>query len=379
VKTKPPPTTWHVYYATRGCAGAYIHALLEASRQASLPARAFVSAAYRYPRRNVSRVFFWLTDWRPGKARVWKLLRGVELLLGYVLIALAAAIRRPRIQLHYTDNLPMTWWFYRLCRLARLEVWVTCHDVSQPGEPLKKHRRRILASADKLVIHSRGAQTSLEHHLGKEVAGRIVRYPFPFASYDAILSARRTRAASRTLEQLLGDGPRRYFLFAGVLRKRKGLEDLLDAWDRCDLAGKATLVLAGKWSFCVDQALKDRAARTPNCRLLDRFLTNEEFTTFVSRAWYLVLPYQDYAHSSVLISAARHGAAAIVSDIELFREYLGDYEMMFPAGDVQALARKLQEAAGAQGRIVEQHRSLLRRAVEDSDRHLVRRLGSEAA
>jgi glycosyltransferase involved in cell wall biosynthesis len=369
-------TTWHVYYGARGCAGAYVDALLTASRDAHLPARAFVSAAYAYPRRDVTRAFFWLTDRTERRGRALKLLRGLELLIGYIAIALAAAVRRPRIQLHYTDNLPMTWWFYRLCRWAGLEVWVTCHDVDAPGEPLKPHRRRILATADRLVIHSRGAAEALIRHLGPDVTRRIVRYPFPFASYDSILDSRKVDRARHTLDELLAGCPGRYFLFAGVLRKRKGLETLLDAWDRCDLADKATLVLAGKWSFCVPDQLKRRAEATANCRILPRFLTNEEFTHFLARAWYVVLPYLDYAHSSVLISAANHGAACIVSDIELFTEYLPDYEMTFPAGDAEALADLLARAACLEPSKVEAHRRILRQAVGRSQQALVQRLAN---
>jgi glycosyltransferase involved in cell wall biosynthesis len=353
--------------------------LLQASRQAGLRCRAFVSAAYRYPRKDVTRSFFWLTDRKPGRTGAIKLLRGMELLFAYLWIALAAAFRRPRIQLHYTDNLPMTWWFYRLCRLARLEVWVTCHDVDAPGQPLPRRRRAILAGADRLVLHSQGARQALARHFGPEVQERIVRYPFPFASYDAILDAGRSQQAREVLDSLLAGGPRRYFLFTGVLRKRKGLVTLLDAWEHCDLSPDATLVIAGKWSFCIDEALKARVADTPNCKLLPRFLTNEEFTHFVSNAWYLVLPYLDYAHSSVLVSAARHGAAAIVSDITLFDEYLPGYEMTFPAGDANALARLLTRAAGFDPGRVEAHRRILQQAVEAGDRVLVQSLRAEAA
>jgi glycosyltransferase involved in cell wall biosynthesis len=374
VNPEPRKTTWHVYYGARGCAGAYVDALLRASRDAGVPARAFVSAAYPYPRRDVTRAFFWITDRTEHRGPSLKLLRAFELLIGYVAIVLAAALRRPRIQLHYTDNLPLTWWFYRLCRLARLEVWVTCHDVNAPGQRLKPHRRRILATADRLVIHSRSAADALIRHLGPDVTCRIIRYPFPFASYSSILDSRRRDQARHTLDELLTQCHGRYFLFAGVLRKRKGLATLLDAWDRCDLSGQATLVLAGKWSFCVPDQLKRRAERTGNCRILPRFLSNEEFTHFVSNAWYVVLPYLDYAHSSVLISAAKQGAACIVSDIELFTEYLPDYEMTFPAGDAEALADLLTRAASLDSERVEAHRRTLSQAVARSEENLVQRL-----
>jgi len=85
---------------------------------------------------------------------------------------------------------------------------------------------------------------------------------------------------------------------------------------------------------------------------------------------FIVMPYLDYAHSSILISCARHGGAVIVSDIDLFRDFLPDYDLTCSPGDVDSLVRVLDASLCLQEADVNEKRRLLLSRVEQFDKEL---------
>ncbi|MGH8015919.1 MAG: hypothetical protein ACREBV_06990, partial [Candidatus Zixiibacteriota bacterium] len=97
--------TWHIYYGTKGTAGAYIDALLRASSIAGIDAAAFVSANYRFRYGILSKCFFPLTDFTEKRNIFVLLLRGLELSLAYLYVLILAAIRRPIVVIHLIDDL----------------------------------------------------------------------------------------------------------------------------------------------------------------------------------------------------------------------------------------------------------------------------------
>ena len=363
---------WNVYYATRGTSGAYVHALNGACVEAGVPVRSFVSARYRFKTAGVSGVFFPLTDCTNRRNPAILALRWLELLGGYLLVALLAAFRRPVINLHLVDDFAPTWWFFRLCRGLGLRVWVTCHDVIYPGQEIHPRRRRIVEQADRLIVHNHNARQGLVRYFDRADDRRIVDFAYPYSSYDSILSEPQRRQGDATLRRLLaGVEDRPFFLFAGILRHRKGIGLLIEAWKKARCRHDVTLVLAGKWDASASPEVRQAAADLPNTRILDRYLTDGEFTQFVARARFVLLPYLDYGHSAVLVSAARHGSAVICSDIDLFRESMGDYDLMHRSGDADSLAEALDRAAAMRDDEVAARREYLRQLWIENDRNLV--------
>src|SRR2546428_13900967 len=83
---------WHVNFATRGAAGAYMDALLRASAQAGVSARGFVSLQYTFETPGAIKWFFPISDLTERRRLGIMLLRAVELCLGYSLILLLASV-----------------------------------------------------------------------------------------------------------------------------------------------------------------------------------------------------------------------------------------------------------------------------------------------
>jgi glycosyltransferase involved in cell wall biosynthesis len=365
--TVRPRPVWHVYYGTRGAAGAYVDALLGASHRAGLHAEAFVSTRYAYRTPGAHRWFFPLTDRTERRNRLILLLRAAELGAGLAGIALLALLRRPEINIHLIGPVTFLYAFFCVCRAAGLRTWVTCHDVLPHSGTPEARRLRMFRRADRLIVHSPAAREKLMALLGPQIEERIRLHPFPFSPYDALLSPERMDQADRRFRDLLGHSP--FFLLCGVVRRSKGVEVLLDAWAKAACAATHKLVIAGKWDEHDD--LLTRARATPGCILMEQYLTEEELVWLIEHAHFSVLPYLDYTHSGILWSVAHHGGAVIVSDIELFKELLPEYDLVVPRGDATALAAALDRAATMSAEEVALRRLQLQRAAQEEARRLV--------
>ncbi len=176
--------------------------------------------------------------------------------------------------------------------------------------------------------------------------------------------------AAEVLSGLLGGEDVEYFLLVGVVRPAKGTETLLDAWKISTCSQRHKLLIAGRW-VQTPREVSAKARRLHNCVVLDRRLTDEEFVHFIAESKFSVLPYLSYSHSSVLISCAKHGGAVILSDIELFSEFLPQYDLTFTAQNSAELASVLDRAAAMSEEDVKTRGEWLRQAVGRYDRDLV--------
>ena len=333
---------WHVYYGTRGRAGAYIHAVQEACQQAHIRSRAFVSCRYRYDTWNVTKCFFPITDAFQSRNLFVVAIRAIEFVLGYIFVLILSLFSHPRINLSLNDDTIVTLLFVKSCKLLKLPLDLTCHDVIAHNGTFSSRRQSMVDLADRLIVHNDNARKTLRSILGEDSTSKIVQYPFPSASDSSILSSRKMKRARDELTTQL-NGRSTYILFIGVVRQSKGIENLLDAFQLISRKKDLGLVIAGKWSG-TPASLKERAVKLKHCILIDRYLTDDEFAAFIEGATVVVLPYLDYTHSAVLPSCADHKATVILSDIPMFREFLPNYSLFFEKGSVSSLANAIETA-----------------------------------
>ena len=333
-------TVWHVYYGTRGCAGNYVDALQNAFQTAGIKSTAFVSSHYKFPTKRVIKCFFPITDRLQRRTLEVKLLRAGEFVSAYIIIFLLALIFRPRVSLSLIDDNIVTYLFFRGCKLIRIPLDLVCHDVRPHQGEFPIRRVQMMAMADRLVVHSSHAAEAIGN-INSDFRKKVVEYPFPFGSDTAIVSKGAKTKAIFALEKLTERHP--YFLFAGIVRTSKGIVELLKAWEQSTAKQTWKLVIAGKWSN-VPEGVREVADKAINCIVIDRYLDDEEFAGYIEASSYVVLPYLNYTHSSVLFASADHGAAVIVSDIAVFSELLPNYALTFRMGNVAELTKMLDAA-----------------------------------
>ncbi len=358
---------WHIYYATRGTSGAYIDALLKASSIAGIDAAAFISAHYRFKFGKVFKCFFPITDFTEKRNTLIILLRGVELLAAYFYILVLAILNRPIVVIHLIDDWYITYLFFRLCKMSGLTVKITCHDVSSHYLGMNNIRARILAGADELIVHNDAALRIIYEQLGQSVKNRIKMYPFPYSAYDEIISPHKIDTVRSRLRHEIGSG---YYLFLGVVRRSKGIETLLQAWPKFNLEKKERLVIAGKWTD-PDESIRKIADDDDTIAVIDRYVIDEEFVQLIQDAKLVVLPYLDYAHSAVIIACGNHGGAVVISDIDLFKQLLPNYALVFKRSDVADLVCALKRSVKLSKTDIDKLRQELKQAVLTQNETLV--------
>jgi glycosyltransferase involved in cell wall biosynthesis len=136
------------------------------------------------------------------------------------------------------------------------------------------------------------------------------------------------------------------FLFFGNIAAYKGLGMLIKAVRRLSLKyDNFRLTIAGK---CGDwETVYAPMIDGLKCIVADiRFIGNAEIPGIFSSAHYLILPYRDVTQSGPLMIAYNYDVPVIASDLDGFREYIGEgvTGFMFDAGRGDLLEEVLEKA-----------------------------------
>ena len=146
-----------------------------------------------------------------------------------------------------------------------------------------------------------------------------------------------------------------YILVVGSVEKRKRHDLLLDAFERVwEAYPEVKLVVVGRPGGGADatiRRLKTHPAR--NTQLLwITDATDDELVGLYGKARSLVFCSSAEGYGLPLVEARQLGCRVIASDIPVFRELADDGVTLFPAHDVDALARAIQRAVDSEKRQV---------------------------
>jgi len=202
---------------------------------------------------------------------------------------------------------------------------LTVHDRSweQRPEDFTPYERAWHAAARPRRLARRAARVLTDTEVGREDLIRAWG-----------LDAERVRAvplAPRLLPAPLHDpSAAPYLLFVGALEPRKAPDLLIDAFLRARARGlQAALVVVGEGRL---------DPRGPGVRRLGRV---DDLGALYAGALAVVLPSWLEGFGLPPVEGLAAGAPAIVSDLPVFREVLGDGALYVPPGDAEALADSL--------------------------------------
>jgi len=133
-------------------------------------------------------------------------------------------------------------------------------------------------------------------------------------------------------------------LFFGSIKHYKGLDILLQAFDRMKIPAKLRVVGAPRDPAPYLEILAGMKKR--DCVELDfRFFDNQEIPALMADASLVVFPYRLIDGSGALLTALAYGKPFIATNVGMFRELAGESSpSLVPVGDVDALASRLDEA-----------------------------------
>ncbi|NVO21371.1 MAG: glycosyltransferase family 4 protein [Bacteroidetes bacterium] len=137
--------------------------------------------------------------------------------------------------------------------------------------------------------------------------------------------------------------PTNYILFFGRISRYKGLDRLVEAFNRLTESNKdVKLVIAGGGKLWFD-----REVITINDQIifLHRYIETNELAALIKNCLFVVAPYTDATHSAVVISSYAFNKPVLATDVGGLSEVIrhGITGMLIPPDDSEALYGALKE------------------------------------
>lgn len=146
-----------------------------------------------------------------------------------------------------------------------------------------------------------------------------------------------------------GEGDEVRVLFFGTIRPYKGLEVLVEAFERLDPGlAKWKLTVVGEtwegWRLPISLIMK--SARINDITLVNRYVTDDEADRYFGEADIVALPYLRSSASGPLAMAIARGLPVVTTDVGGLTEFASSYPgaVLVSAGDPVALAAGLEAA-----------------------------------
>jgi glycosyltransferase involved in cell wall biosynthesis len=257
----------------------------------------------------------------------------------------AAAGRR--VQEIAPDVTIIQWWlpFFGPClgKIAsmarkRSKVIFLCHNIfSHEKMPIA---RTLVMSAlkhgDGFVVHSRADEKNLAHLMPGVPVRRTVLPEFDLCPAEGIAKSEARRRLGLT-------GPT--VLFFGLVRKYKGLMDLIEAMALVKMPD-LTCLIAGEF-YDRKQKYTSRIEQLglgKRIRMIDRYLPNEEVEQYFAASDAVILPYRTATQSAVLQLACRFERPVIATNAGGLPESIDDgcTGLLVPVGDPGSLAHAIE-------------------------------------
>jgi glycosyltransferase involved in cell wall biosynthesis len=254
----------------------------------------------------------------------------LEALLNQTALALDFHFRRPDI-LHIqflpmvTWVLPFDLWFVLFCRKRGIRLVLTIHDVlpHDTGETHKSRFMRLYHAVDWIICHSDHVRERLQKEFLLESC-RISVIPHGPFFYDAVQSDRDSGPHVRNEELRPVQ-----ILWQGILRPYKGVDLLLDAWQRVEALGRGhRLIIAGTGPVDLLRQTRQQvdSLRLRNVELKLEFISALELVQLYRESDVVVYPYRAITTSGSLATGLALGKTIIASDLPVFRELLIDHQ-----------------------------------------------------
>lgn len=183
-------------------------------------------------------------------------------------------------------------------RIPKLEIW------------LSRHLARL---ADHLIVHSEGARSEVVRAFRVPEAKVSV---IPHGSFTGVYGPPVLRSEARARLGLDQDRP--VFLFFGMIKPYKGVENLLQVWKQAPhIHRRACLVIAGDARDPeLAAAIQHSADQAPNVHLHMRFVPDKEVPVFFGAADFVILPFTRSLTSGTAILARGYRRPVLASAVE---------------------------------------------------------------
>lgn len=247
--------------------------------------------------------------------------------------------------------LAKAYWFFRfvvlllLARMRGARIAWTAHNLwphDRDRYPIIDvlGRHFVIRMSAIILVHGAEALRALGERFPKALAKATV---IPLGNWIGYYTRTCTRDVAR--RRLEVDASSYVFLFVGLCKPYKNLEELIHAFEQLD--GDVCLLIAGRFP---DTAYYDEIMRLAegNRRIAihSRFIPDEELQYYLVASDAVVLPYRDILTSGAAMLAMSFGRPVVSVDLGNLRDLVTERTgILFPANDAQALTRAMRKCS----------------------------------
>ncbi len=214
--------------------------------------------------------------------------------------------------------------------LRSRKIEVVAHEIPYlPGKQGWLYKWKWMF-APKVIFHTKKERERFEQYYHLRFSDSRVEYRKHDDVYLKFVE--QTQVSARRQLQLPME--RTLFLCIGFIQRHKGFHRAIQAFGRANLNG-AELFVVGSMRVAdaenqryLDE-LRSLAAGHSNIHLVESFVSNEDFDTWISASDCVVLPYSEIWSSAVFGRARLLGRPAIVSTVGGLPEQAGQHDVLF--------------------------------------------------
>lgn len=228
-----------------------------------------------------------------------------------------------------------------LTRLSGVKVVWTIHDYLEHDAPhpeLELWLRKVLVHlSNKLIIHNQSFLETIASEYGFPEKKAVV---IPHGHYRNVYGSSIDKSIARQKLNLPTD--KLVYLYLGMIRPYKGIEDLLDVWEKHKFDNSLLLIAGNPIIPEYGKFIKDKIDTLNDVLLYDFFIKNEDIHLFFSAADIVVLPFKKVLTSGSAILAMSFGKPIIAPKMGSLPDLLSDAKtLLYDSQDKTGLATAL--------------------------------------
>jgi glycosyltransferase involved in cell wall biosynthesis len=263
----------------------------------------------------------------------------------------------------WLDNLlaNLSFVFFFLCYRKKIEL--ICHEIHY----YPMHRigvfnyftyRAWWILAKNIVFHTDKERDTFKRNIRSGMRWRKLEvrpHHQDFSKYRDISEAEARRELGISMQD-------RVFLCIGFIQSHKGFDRVIKAFNAVDPAN-ARLYIVGSLRWVSDatvnylKLLRFLAAENPRVKIIDRFVSDAEFDTWIAACDYIVAPYRQIWSSSVVARAKLFAKKVIAADVGGLDEQLDGEGFLFTTdAELESFIRQATGSHGSAGTQLGDHR-----------------------
>ena len=239
---------------------------------------------------------------------------------------------------------------FRLLQLFGKKIIWTIHNINH-HENIHKDieltfSKKLARLADGIIVHCPSARSYVQE--AYELSNNSKIWVVPHANFIGYYPNDISKSAARKILKLsIND---KVFLFFGMIRRYKGILDLINNYKKLNNAKSKLLIIGKPNDNTYSQQIKKEANGCKNIHLTFDFINDEKIQTYMNAADIIVLPYRDILSTGALLLALSFGKPIIAPKIGCIPDVVTDqggflYDPSEPDGLLNAMNTALSTKA----------------------------------